>query len=108
MQIEIDAAGKRHATPGDSSAHVAGDRLDMPKDIAIALRADGIRTAEELLSYMAAFPTSLAYILHWSLSDVQRATYPLKNELRGHIPDEQLNFERGPERVFGARNPEEL
>ena len=92
----------------DLSAHLKGNSLDLPTDVAVALRSDGIRTAEDLLSYMAAFPSSLASILHWSLRDVRSAADRLKKELRGHVPEEQLNFKRRPTRVFGARNPSEL
>ena len=108
MQIEIKAVRGLHATPGDLSAQIEGNRHVLPIDVADALRKDGIRTAEDLLSYMMAFPSSLASALHWSLGDVGSAAERLKDELEGHVSDEQLRGERRPARVFGARNPDEL
>jgi hypothetical protein len=73
MASVVIEADDEQVIPGDLNAHVQDDKLLLPREVADALRKDGVRTAEDLLSYMTAFPSSVAYQLHWSLLDDSNA-----------------------------------
>jgi hypothetical protein len=68
----------------------------------------GVRTAADLVSYMDAFPSAVAHLLHWPLRDVSAAKARLVAQLAGHEPAEAL---RSPSRrapPLGAMDPDEL
>lgn len=97
-----------HPAPGNLRAHVCGDRLCLPKEVVAALHGEGVRTAEDLLSYIMAFPSSLAYTLHWSIGDVSNAEAQLCKELQGHVPADRLIRQSRPNPPLGARDPDSL
>jgi hypothetical protein len=108
MASVVIEADDEQVIPGDLNAHVQDDKLLLPREVADALRKDGVRTAEDLLSYMTAFPSSVAYQLHWSLLDVSNAAAKLRTELEGHIPSDRLHPKPRLNPPLGARDPSEL
>src|SRR5215831_4280745 len=62
-----------HPVPGNLKAHFCGNTLLLPKGVVDVLRKDGVRTAEDLMSYIQAFPSGVADSLRWSISDVNNA-----------------------------------
>lgn len=105
MALVVIEADDEQAVPGDLNAHVRDDKLLLPREVAEALRKDGVRTAEDLLSYITAFPSSVAYELHWSLRDVTDAAAKLRTELEGHVPNDRLRPKLHPNPSLGARDP---
>jgi hypothetical protein len=108
MALVVIEADDEQAVPGDLNAHVQDDKLMLPREVVDAVRKDGVRTAEDLLSYMTTFPSSVAYQLHWSLGDVSNAAAKLRAELEGHIPNNRLHPQLRPNPPLGARDPDEL
>jgi hypothetical protein len=94
--------------PGNLKAHVQDNKLLLPNIVVAALHRDGVRTAEDLMSYILAFPSSVADILHWSLVDVERATTKLRRELKGHVSDAHLHPQWRPNPPLGALDPDDL
>jgi len=97
-----------HPVPGNLKAHFCGNTLLLPKGVVDVLRKDGVRTAEDLMSYIQAFPSGMADSLRWSISDVNNAAVKLRKELRAHIADEHLDPQSRPNPPLGARNPDDL
>ena len=93
---------------GNLKAHVRGNKLLLPKTVVAALHRDGVRTAEDLMSYIQAFPSSVADTLHWSILDVTHATTKLRQELQGHISDAHLHPQWRPTPPLGALDPDDL
>ena len=108
MAVAIESTADERAAPGDFHARIMGDKLVLPKEVADALQRLGVRTAEDLMSYLQAFPSSVADALHWSVGDVRSATQNLKEKLRGHIGEEHLNPTSRPNLPRGARDPDDL
>lgn len=98
----------RHAHPGDFDARLADGKLWLPREIVEPLSRLPVRTAEDLLAYLGAFPSAIAEALGWRLDEVERARESLVDELRGHL-DPAL-FERTPtfNPPLGAFDPSEL
>jgi hypothetical protein len=94
--------------PGDLHAHIAGDKLFLPEEFARAVLKDGVRTAEDLLAYMQAFPSAVAETLHWPVQDVIRATERLRVILRGRIDDQFLRPSTRQSPPLGAMDPDDL
>ncbi len=105
--VTIEGTADESAAPGDFHGRIIGDKLVLPKEVAEVLRRQGVRTAEDLMSYLQAFPSSVADALHWSVGDVGRATQNLREALRGHIGEEHLNPMSRPNLPMGARDPDE-
>lgn len=93
------------ARPGDFGARVAGDSLLVPKQVLSALETLAIRNGVELVSYVNAFPSSVAAALGWSADEVARARASLVSTLHGVLPDDILNPSPVPLRGFGALPP---
>ena len=93
---------------GSFQVRVSGNKLLVPRSLAEALHKDGVRTAEDLVSYVQSFPSSVADTLQWSMSDVQDAVVKLKKELQGHVGDSHLNPVTRSKPGLGARDPKEL
>ena len=94
-----------HAEPGDLHATLSGDRLLVPQDVLQALSQQRLRSAEDLYSYLSSFPTTCAYLLHWSISDCVKAAGQLGATLKAGGQDVSTPyFERG----MGARDPDLL
>lgn len=88
---------------GDLNARISGGKLELPRELASALAAQSIRTAPELLSYGASFPSAVAQILGWSPEQVAKAFGVLSEQLGTQMPTVS------PGRFsFGARNPSQL
>lgn len=98
----------RRAHPGDFGARLAGGRLWLPREIVEPLSRFSVRTAEDLLAYVGAFPSAIAEALGWRLDEVERARESLVSALREHL-DPAL-FERTPtfDPPLGAFDPSEL
>lgn len=94
--------------PGNLKAYLRGNKLLLPREFADALRRDGVRTAEDLMSYIQAFPSSVAHTLHWSVGDVNNATAKLRTELQGHISDAHLHPQWRANPPLGALDPDDL
>jgi hypothetical protein len=94
--------------PGNLKAHVRGNKLLLPRKFAFTLEREGVRTAEDLMSYILSFPSSVAETLQWSAADVNSATSKLRKQLRGHISDALLRLQRHPDPPMGAMDPDDL
>lgn len=92
-------------TPGDFHAHVTDGILYLPKDLADTAQSIGVRTAEDLLSYVTSYPSSIASVLHWSLEDVAKGTALLQSQLKGYVDPIHLNPPTRKELPMGARAP---
>ena len=108
MQALIIQATNKKARPGDLAAQVEDQELRLPRAVALAMEREGIRTAADLLSYMQAFPSAVASLLHWQQRDVMEALARLKAQLAGRVPDEVLEPGRFPEPIPGALDPDLL
>jgi hypothetical protein len=108
MQPLTIAPSEVAASPGDLHAHVSDGELRVPTHFAQAMREQGVRTAADLLELMQSFPTSIATVLSWPVSDVYRATEILRGQLEGLIPDQVLNQKTLPNPAFGAQSPGDL
>lgn len=97
-----------HVSPGDLHGHMYKGRFLLPRDIALALARDGVRTASDLMSYVQSFPSAIASLLHWSSQDVGRAVDRLRSELAGKIPDQYMHPESRRNPPLGARDPTDL
>jgi hypothetical protein len=93
---------------GNLKAHLRGNKLLLPRELVDALRRDGVRTAEDLMSYIDSFPSSVARTLHWSVGDVNNAKAVLRTQLVGQIADDHLRPQRRPNPTLGARDPDDL
>lgn len=94
--------------PGDLKAQVRDGKLLLPKAFAEGLQRDGIRTAEDLLSYIHAFPSSVAAALDWTAADVGKAANALRETLKGHVAENHLYPPTRSRPPLGARDPDEL
>src|SRR5687768_17213145 len=91
--------------PGDFGAAVQDDTLTVPTTVASSLAAMSITTAEDLLSYVQAFPNAVACQLGWSVVDLHTAAERLTTTLEGHVDEGLLHQEPELRRGFGARDP---
>jgi hypothetical protein len=99
------APGAGQSTPGDLGERVEGDRLLVPADVARSLEGLPVRSAEELIAYLDAFPSALAGALGWQVDDVDRARAGLAEALRGRVDPALLSSEIPFERGMGAFDP---
>lgn len=102
--LQIKPAAVRE-TPGDLRARLKDDNLLLPDRVAMAFAALGIRTAADLVSYLQAFPTSVADELGWEPQDVHHALALLRKQLRGRVDDSILNPSLRREPAYGAVLP---
>jgi hypothetical protein len=93
---------------GDLRAEVAGGNLLLPKRVVDVLAALDIRTAVDLVSYLQAFPSSIAIQLGWDLADVSHALQRLRAQLKERPEGAILNPPFHPEPPYGALKPPEL
>jgi hypothetical protein len=91
-------------TPGDWKASVSNGKLLLPTQLALAAREQGVRTAEDFLSFAEAFPSAIAFVLQWPLPQVKAATSRLRRQLRDHVPPAVPESAR-PGHAFGAMDP---
>jgi hypothetical protein len=91
--------------PGDFGARVVGNTLLLPQRVLYALEKLAVRNGVELVSFVNAFPSSVASALGWSIDEVTQARTALLKELRGVLPDDVLNPSLSPRRGFGALPP---
>jgi hypothetical protein len=106
--VGIKPAAGRHAHPGDFGAKLAEGKLWLPQEIVEPLGRFSVRTAEDLLAYLGAFPSAIAEALGWRLEEVERARESLVSALREHLDPALL--ERTPtfDPPLGAFDPSEL
>ena len=95
----------KQATQKDFGAEVQGTQLLVPQDVAKILERLAVRTAEEFVSYLHAFPSAIAAGLGWKLEDVVHARAGLIAKLRGVVSDDILDPTPTVPRVYGARPP---
>lgn len=96
------------APQGALDAHLKGDKLQVPKQFADLFRSNGVRTAEDLISYLEYFPTGAADLLQWSSSEVTDAVVELKAELREHERGHGTIAQPWSDPPMGAMNPDDL
>jgi len=94
-----------HASKNGFGAEVLGSRLLVPQDLAVALDRLSVRTAEDFISYLHAFPGTLATLLNWSLDDIIDARSSLISKLHGVVDENILDPPTIPQRAYGARFP---
>ena len=87
---------------GDLGATVEAETLKLPAEVIRSLAASQVRTAEELLSLLQAFPGALAGALGWELEDIQAAKQRLRETLRGHLRPEFFRDEPPLKRRYGV------
>ena len=74
----------RH-TDGDFLAEVQEDALVVPKTVYDYLLSQNIRNVEEFLSYVHAFPSSIALAMNWTPEQVKQAHNRLVSKLVGIV-----------------------
>ncbi|WP_459853774.1 hypothetical protein [Dongia sp. agr-C8] len=99
--LPYDVSSRR----GDFQAKLSEDALLLPREVSDAAAQQGIRTAEDLLSYLQAFPTAIASQLQWRNEDVTLATQRLRQQLAGRVNPVHLDQTQRPNPPFGARPP---
>jgi hypothetical protein len=104
VRLKIKAA-ERTAKPGDFGASIEGSDLLLPEEIANVFNTYGLHEVTEILSYVDAFPSTIATDLHWSPSDVQDGLIALRQQLSGYVDEAFLTAKRGPQRRYGALPP---
>lgn len=92
------------AVPGDFSARLTLDGLELPATIVDALQPLNVRTVESLVSLLQAAPSAVAHVLGWEVEQVQDAWQDLRGRLHGVLIELVLNPPRAGAR-FGARRP---
>jgi hypothetical protein len=93
-------------TPGDLHARVIDGQMLLPAGIARRFQREGVRTADDLLAYMQAFPSAVAELLQWQPMEVHRAATLLENQL-GTLPRQVGGWPSGAP-PLGAFDPDEL
>ena len=101
--LAISPKQTQHANKRDFGAEVFGSNLLVPQDLAVALDRLSVRTAEDFISYLHAFPGTLAALLNWSLQDVIQARSSLISRLHGIVDEKILDPPPTPRRTYGAR-----
>lgn len=91
--------------PGDFGIVVKEPDLLVPEAVVHAVPPGDIRTVTDFVSYMDAFPSAVASLLHWSVSDVHHGLGKLRAQLRGHVDDSVVEPVRRPRFAYGALNP---
>ena len=66
-------------------------KLAIPKILAETCKREGMQTAEELISFMQSFPSTIAGEFHWTIDEVNQATNALKTYLSGIVEVTFLN-----------------
>ena len=94
-----------HAIPPDFGVEILGSSLLVPQDLAIALDRLSVRTVEDFVSYLHAFPGTFAALLNWSLDDVLNARSTLISKLHGVVDEKILDPPQAKQRAYGARFP---
>jgi hypothetical protein len=94
--------------PGDFHARVVGSNLVLPGGIASKLKAQGIETATQLLSLVNGFPSAVAHMLDWSITDATRAAEILRSQMKGHVDPFFLSAPTKYMPPLGARDPAQL
>jgi hypothetical protein len=94
--------------PGDLRAIVRGDKILLSERVVNALTPLGIRTAVDLVVYLASFPSTVAGELGWDIGDVQHALELLRRQLKGIVDDSILYPPVRPEPFSGALDPSTL
>ena len=90
---------------GDLRARVHDGTLLVPERVVVALSPLNVRDAVDLLSYLQAFPSSVASQLGWDTSDVHHALSLLRGQLRGLVDKEILDPPVRTEPSYGALHP---
>ena len=101
--LSIASKSIASARKADFEAEVSGSRLLVPQDLAIALDRLSVRTAEDFVSYLYAFPGTVATMLKWSVQDVIHARATLISRLHGFVDEKVLDPPAVPKRTYGAR-----
>jgi hypothetical protein len=107
-RLKIETATGRTTSKADFGVRVVDDRLEVPEELAEALRRLSVRTPEELVAIVESFPSAVADALGWEEEDVRQAQGGLIKELRGSVPDALLATRWPPAPATGARNPFEV
>jgi hypothetical protein len=84
------------ARPGDFSSRIVGSDLLVPLQVAEFAQSVHLRTAEELVGYAEAFPTTVAVSLGWGPAAVTAAVGRLHEQLSS------VGFVRAPARAKRA------
>ncbi len=106
--VAIASATNRRAHPGDLGAHIAGGKLWLPGEVAGLLARLSIRTAEDLVAYLASFPSAVAAALDWRVEEVEQARAALVHELEGHLDETLLHPAEVGDFPLGAFDPARL
>lgn len=96
------------SSPGDLHARVENQNVYLPDPVAKAFQQEGVRTAADLLSYMHAFPSAVADILHWQPQEVAQATSRLERQLLGRVDNSVLGPGTRSNPPLGAFDPDDL
>lgn len=95
----------RPANPGNFNVAVEPGYLFAPVHLAHWLASVDVRSAEEFVSFVHSFPTSVATALGWTNHDVERARDMLVGQLRGIVRNDVLYPPQPPKRFEGTRPP---
>jgi hypothetical protein len=104
-RLRLETVKGRTPSKADFGVSVVDDRLEVPEQLADALRRLSVRTAEELVAIVESFPSAVAHALGWEEEEVRRAQGGLIRKLRGSVPDALLASRWPSAPAMGARNP---
>jgi hypothetical protein len=93
---------------GDFGAVVRGSDLTLPQEVAETFVKHGVRNADDLVSYVQTFPSSIARDLQWDVTDVFHGLTRLRTQLSGYVADDVLNPPQRHAKGYGAMNPARL
>ena len=102
MKLNLHYVPHLNIKRGDFCANITNATLSLPAELKPTLEKVGIRTGEELQSYIDAFPSFFMAELGWSLQEVENAKVRLAAEIEKRMP---VSTSSTPEVKFGARPP---
>ncbi len=86
---------KQQLGKGDFGAKVENGELVLPPEMQPLVKQllGSFASAQTFLGMLENFPTTYAMHCGWTQAETQQAKETLKSQLRGHIPDNEIDFD---------------
>lgn len=107
--LKLDYTNTQVLSTGDFDARVENGMLLLPTALAPIVQPTGMTNANELFSAMLAAPEAFMTNLNWTRPEFDSATDKLRTQLRGHVPDDFLDYDvtTAPKFSMGALPPQD-
>lgn len=107
LPVQIKFSENKRPEKGSFSADVTDGVLWLPASFAALSRQVGAHNADTFFSLAADAPEIIMNHTGWTEEETAQATEKLRAQLRGHVPDVLLDFDRSqmPDFKFGAMPP---